>query len=398
MVGLYKHIREFADRLSGRLGRRAGRSPEPMPIHRTPRLRTDGGFDRMLEHPTLVAAALDSLDDVFYVYDTDAKLVAWNRRLNDVFDLTDEELRGTHAEDFFIEADRERVREAVTEVFEEGDTAVEARVKTAGPVVRFQLSGHRLVDDEGTVVGFSGIGRDVTEEHEQAVRLALQNERLESFANVVSHDLRNPLQVAIGLVDIERRDYDSDPLDRVADALDRMDRIVSDVLTVAREGDDLEDPVSIALAVVARESWKTVDTGSATLDVRTQTTVEGDPDRLDRLFANCFRNAVEHGSTSPRSQAPEDAVEHGGDEVAVSVVDTERGFAIEDDGVGIDPDDRERVFDAGVSRSMDGTGFGLDIVRTVAEAHGWTVTVGESEAGGAAFEFDLGLRAPVAGD
>ncbi|QLH84900.1 PAS domain-containing sensor histidine kinase [Halosimplex pelagicum] len=367
----------------------------------------------MLENPSLVAAALDSLDDVFYVYDTDAKLVAWNRRLNDVFDTTDAELRGTHAEEFFIEADRERVREAVAEVFDEGETTVEARVKTAGPVVRFQLSGHRLVDDDGRVAGFSGIGRDVTENHEQAVRLSLQNERLESFANVVSHDLRNPLQVAIGLVDVERRDRDSDRLDRVADALDRMDRIVSDVLTVAREGSDLEDPTSVALAVVARDAWETVDTGAATLDVRTQTAVEGDPDRLDRLFANCFRNAVEHGSTNPRSQAPEDAVEHGstssrpeaddavehgGDGLTVSVVDTERGFAIEDDGVGIPVDDRERVFDAGVSRSSDGTGFGLDIVRTVAEAHGWTVTVGESETGGAAFEFDLGLVEPSADD
>ena len=324
----------------------------------------------MLDDPDLVATALDTLDDVFYVYDTDAKLVAWNRRLNDVFDLTDEQLRGTHAEDFFIEADRHRVREAIAEVFDRGETAVEARVKTAGPVVRFQLSGHRLVDDEGRVVGFSGIGRDVTEKHEQAVRLSLQNERLESFANVVSHDLRNPLQVAIGLVDVERRDRDSEALDRVADALDRMDRIVTDVLTVAREGSDLEDPTSVVLSVVARDTWETVDTGTATLDVRTQTTVEGDPDRLDRLFANCFRNAVEHG----------------GDDVTVSVVDTDRGFAIEDDGVGIDPDDRERVFDAGVSGTVDGTGFGLAIVRDVADAHGCEGRLTESETGGARFE------------
>ncbi|QPV65089.1 PAS domain-containing sensor histidine kinase [Halosimplex litoreum] len=357
----------------------------------------------MLDQPALVAAALDSLDDVFYVYDTDAKLVAWNRRLNDVFDRTDEELRGTPAEEFFVDADRERVQAAVAEVFDRGETSVEARVETAGPAVRFQLTGHRLVDDDGAVVGFSGIGRDVTVEHEQSVRLSLQNERLESFASVVSHDLRNPLQVAIGLVDLERDERDSDRLGRVAGALDRMDRIVSDVLTVARDGSDLEDPTSVSLAAVARDAWGTVDTGSATLDVRTQTSVEGDPDRLDRLFANLFRNSVEHGSTSSRPGA-DDAVEHGssdgadGDGVTVSVVDTERGFAVEDDGVGIAPDERERVFDAGVSRTADGTGFGLDIVRTVAEAHGWTVTAAESETGGAAFEFDLGLLDPSADD
>jgi PAS domain S-box-containing protein len=385
MVALRTHGRTLASHLSERVGRRGDRRtrersrPSGLAAER---LRADGGFDRVLDQPALVAAALDSLDDVFYVYDTDAKLVAWNQRLNDVFDRSDEELRGTPAEEFFIEADRERIRAAVAEVFDEGETTVEARVETPGPAVRFQLTGHRLVDADGAVVGFSGIGRDVTVEHEQSVQLSLQNERLESFANVVSHDLRNPLQVAIGLVDFERDEGDSDRLGRVAGALDRMDRIVSDVLTVARDGSDLEDPTSVSLAAIARDAWETVDTGSSTLDVRTQTTVEADPDRLDRLFANCFRNAVEHG----------------GDDVAVSVVDTERGFAVEDDGIGIAPDERERVFDAGVSRTADGTGFGLDIVRTVAEAHGWTVSITDSETGGAAFEFDLGLLEPSAGD
>jgi PAS domain S-box-containing protein len=384
MVGLRTHVRTLASHLSERVGRRrrGSRDRSEPPALVADRLRADGGFDRVLEHPNLVAAALDSLDDVFYIYDTDARLIAWNQRLGDVFGLSDEELRGTPAEEFFIEADRQRIREAVAEVLASGETTVEARVETAGPVVRFQLTGHRLVDDDGTVVGFSGIGRDVTVEHEQSVRLSLQNERLESFANVVSHDLRNPLQVAIGLVDLERDERDSDRLGRVADALDRMDRIVTDVLTVAREGSDLEDPVSVSLAAVARDTWETVDTGAATLDVRTRTSVEGDPDRLDRLFANCFRNALEHG----------------GADVTVSVVDTDRGFAVEDDGVGIAPEERERVFDAGVSRTTDGTGFGLDIVRTVAEAHGWTVTAAESETGGAAFEFDLGLLDPSADD
>ncbi|WP_415379731.1 sensor histidine kinase [Halosimplex sp. TS25] len=379
MIPLFEHLPGFASRSSGRTesGRSDGGGSDG-----ERRVRTDGGFDRVLADPDLVVAGIDALDDVFYVYDEDARLVAWNRRLNDVLGLDDDELRGTRAEDFFIEADRERVREAVADVFERGETTVEARVKTGGPVVRFQLSGHRLVDDDGTVVGFSGIGRDVTEKHEQAVRLSLQNERLESFAGTVSHDLRNPLQVATGLIELERGERESARLDRVGRALDRMERIVADVLTVAREGSAVKDPTGVALATAARRAWDTVETDDATLDVRTQTVVEGDPDRLDRLFANLFRNAVEHG----------------GPGVAISVVDTDRGFAVEDDGPGIPEADRERVFDSGVSGTRDGTGFGLDIVRGIAEAHGWTVAVtdrgnvdGSNDSDGARFEFDLGL-------
>jgi nitrogen-specific signal transduction histidine kinase len=120
------------------------------------------------------------------------------------------------------------------------------------------------------------------------------------------------------------------------------------------------------------------------------------------------RDAVEHGSTSPRSQAPEDAVEHGStgsrpeaddavehgrDDVTVTVGDLETGFYVADDGPGVPADERESVFDAGYSTATDGTGFGLSIVKQIADAHGWDVTLTESEAGGARFEITGVTRA-----
>jgi signal transduction histidine kinase len=129
------------------------------------------------------------------------------------------------------------------------------------------------------------------------------------------------------------------------------------------------------------------------------------------VFENLFRNAVEHGSTSPRSQAPEDCVEHGstsnrtksgdseasetpretgdaGDSVVtVTVGSTDSGFYVADDGPGIPESMREDVFETGYTTSADGTGFGLDIVRTIAAAHGWRVAAVEGAAGGARFEF-----------
>jgi signal transduction histidine kinase len=110
---------------------------------------------------------------------------------------------------------------------------------------------------------------------------------------------------------------------------------------------------------------------------------------------------VEHGSTGPDSQArrdsegqrpsgsrpgADDAVEHAGQAVTVTVGDLENGFYIEDDGPGIPKAEREAVFDPGHSTSEEGTGFGLAIVREIANAHGWSVRVTGGAAGGARFE------------
>jgi signal transduction histidine kinase len=72
--------------------------------------------------------------------------------------------------------------------------------------------------------------------------------------------------------------------------------------------------------------------------------------------------------------------------VTVEIGPLEDGFYIADDGRGIPESEREAVFEYGYSTADDGTGFGLSIVREIAESHGWTVSVTGSEAGGARFE------------
>ncbi len=317
----------------------------------------------------LVERSLDALDDVFYVYDADARLVHWNQRLNDLMGMDDDELRGMSPEEFFLPEDHERVRAAVAEAFETGETVVEARVDTGDGPVCLQLTGRLLTDGED-VLGFAGVGRDVTEHNEHAWRLETQNERLEEFASIVSHDLRNPLTVAMGRLALAREEGSDaeDHLPAVERSLERIERIVEDVLTAARDGTTVTDPEEIDLGTHARHAWSTVDTGAATLETPDGVSVLADPQRLRRVFENLFRNSVEHGDAG-----------------TVRVVATESGFAVEDDGVGIPPETQDTVFDPGIS-SNGGTGFGLHIVRSLAEAHGWTVTLEEGD--GARFVFD----------
>ncbi|MFC6875108.1 sensor histidine kinase [Halobellus marinus] len=206
---------------------------------------------------------------------------------------------------------------------------------------------------------------------EREAELERKNEELERFASVLSHDFRNPLSVAQGNPELAREDADSERLKTVADAHERMATLIEDLLTLARQGDAIRDMESIELGALATACWENVTTADATLSVETADTIRADRDRLQQLLENLFRNAVEHG----------------GEDVTITIGTVDGGFYVADDGPGIPPEDRDRVFENGYSTARQGTGLGLSIVRQVAAAHSWEIDVTESDSGGARFEF-----------
>jgi PAS domain S-box-containing protein len=219
--------------------------------------------------------------------------------------------------------------------------------------------------------------RDVSEQKERRQELERQNERLEEFASLVSHDLRNPLHVAELHLELAREQGENEHLEAAADALSRSQTLIEDLLTLARKGDSVGSTEPVSLRDLAAECWQTTPTAGATLSVETDRTIPADRSRLRQLFENLFSNAAEHG----------------GEGVTVTVGDTEDGFYVADDGAGIPEGERGDVFEAGYSTAEDGTGFGLRIVEEIAEAHGWSVSVTESAAGGARIEIG-GSEAP----
>jgi len=206
----------------------------------------------------------------------------------------------------------------------------------------------------------------------QAERTESKLERLDQFASVVSHDLRSPLNVAQGRVDIERSTRDSDNLEIAARSLDRMEDLIADVLTMARQGQEIEDTSLVSLDEIVGECWDAVRTGGASVSVAADLAFKADPDRVRHLFENLFRNSVEHGDENVS--------------VRVGPLDGADGFYVEDDGPGIPESDREQVFETGYTTGTEGLGLGLAIVEGVADAHGWAITAGESAEGGARFE------------
>lgn len=200
--------------------------------------------------------------------------------------------------------------------------------------------------------------------------LQRQNERLDRFASVVSHDLRNPLTVANGRLDLASEECDSAHLDDVERALGRMESLIDDLLTLAKQGSTVADREPVVLSELVDSAWENVETGEGILNAEIHGTIQADVSRLQQVFENLFRNAVEHG----------------GKDVTVTVGELDDGFYVEDDGPGIPEAERDDVFEAGHTTSEEGTGFGLSIVQQIVEAHGWSIRVTESASGGARFE------------
>ena len=160
-------------------------------------------------------------------------------------------------------------------------------------------------------------------------------------------------------------------LEAIDETTDRMARLVEDLLRVARQGNVVTDPEPTDIGDVVDTAWQSLSSEpGATLRYETVRPVSGDPDRLCELFENLFRNSVDHG----------------GDDATVRIGPLDTGFFVEDDGPGIPGDHEGEVFDHGFTTSDDGHGYGLSVVRTIVNAHGWDIVATDAQAGGARFE------------
>lgn len=201
--------------------------------------------------------------------------------------------------------------------------------------------------------------------------LDTQNERLTEFAGVLAHDLRNPLTGARGYAELAAEsvsDPEAEHLETVLSSLDRMESLITETLSLAREGADVGERQPVQLSTVARTAWETVEPRTATLVVESDRVVQADESRLRQLFENLFRNVDEHC----------------GPEVAVTVEGTPDGFAVGDTGPGLPEEVADSLF--GGTYGKGRRGLGLLVIERVVSGHGWNGSVETGDAG-TRFEF-----------
>jgi PAS domain S-box-containing protein len=390
------------ERLTGR-GHLAVRTVDPdTRVWWRPSTGTDGTGSDERRPTSTVETVLERITDGVYELDEELRFTYVNDRAEHLLGVEESSVAGTDI--------REEV--PLTEPFED---ALETALRDQEPVVMEDYYEpleawfeNRIYPSE---TGLSVYFRDVSERkrreqelEERTHELRDQNERLDRFTAILSHDLRNPLAVARGRVSLlDVGDDQQEHVEAINSAHDRIEALIDDVLSLAREGSPADDPAPVSLTRVATNAWGHLNTGGATLEIDTDREIDADESRLQQLFENLFRNAVKHGSETSRpypsghggeygSTAGRPGTDDGTDldasDVTVRVGDLAdgSGFYVEDDGPGISPSERERVFEYGYSAVEEGTGLGLAIVRQIAEARGWTVTATEATGGGARFE------------
>ena len=291
--------------------------------------------------------------DVNLIVDRDGYIRYITPSVERVLGYSQTELVGDQVFDYVHEADRAQAKQSLETIIEDDSVPpIEYRVEHAdGGNVILEARGRNLLDDP-LVAGIVIYTRDITN------RVARER-KLEEFAQVVSHDLRNPLGIAQTYLQEAIRSGNLADLDEANAALERMDTLIDSLLALAREGETIDETEVTDLESVIEAAWFQVESREATLVVDEDIgSVEADPERLQTLFENLFRNAVEHV----------------GSDVSVHIARYTDRLIIEDDGEGIDPELAEDIFEFGYSTG-GGTGTGLAIVRAIARAHEWDITL-----------------------
>jgi len=371
-------------------------------------------------------AILENTTTPMFMKDDEGQYLFVNHGYRELTGLADEEIVGRTDFELFPEETAETAWANDRAVLQTGQPIeTEEQLIIDGETLQFLSTKVPIYDtgersDPDTPVAVFGVASNITDIRKQEQELQRERDRLAEFASVVSHDLRSPLSVAQGRLRLARTTGDESHLEGIETALDRMERIIDDVLLLARQGQDIQETAPVSLHDAVADAWEMVsqDAEDGTLAFtdtdKRDVTITADRPRLLQLLENLLRNSVEHGATrsptgadngvkhesrEPRSQAHTN-VDHGtagsqtksvdaadGDgSVNITVGAIKGGFYVADDGPGVPEDERETLFEAGYSTADNGSGFGLAIVDRIAEAHGWAVDVAESADGGARFE------------
>ena len=365
-----------------------------------------GGYQSDLKHANArLNGIIDGSPDLIAAVDNDFRYIAFN----DAFEREFEKIfgRNIHLGSSLFEAlahlpeEMENSIALWTRALEGESFTLTSEFGSASPQRNaYELSFSPIRDDDGAVIGAAHIVRDITERQKAEAELAQKttelqrsNQELEQFAYVASHDLQEPLRMVSSYVQLLARRYqgklDQDADEFIAFAVDgatRMQRLINDLLVYSRVGTRGKkfEPVDgyQALAAALDNLQLALQENAASITHDPLPTVMADGSQLTQLFQNLIGNAIKfHGEEKPQVHV---GARQQGDEWL---------FSVRDNGIGIAPENFERIFvifQRLHSRGeYPGTGIGLAVCKRIVERHGGKIWL-ESEPGkGTTFYFTL---------
>ncbi|QLG49790.1 sensor histidine kinase [Natrinema halophilum] len=233
---------------------------------------------------------------------------------------------------------------------------------------------------------------DVTEANRRERRLAAAESRLETIADLVDDDVRSPLNVARGYLELAAETGDREHFAEVDDAQERLRELIDQIVSIARRDAVVVETEPVAIHDVARRAWIAVETGDARLVTRKpeDRVLEADKTRLRELFEHLFQAVLDDAveSNDDHTADGDDEIEVGNsagreETTVVSVGSTDDGFYVARHA----PETDAEAVDSGLEANpvpdrlaaADGTGFGIGTVERIADAHGWNLGVAEDD-------------------
>ena len=353
--------------------------------------RPDGQWGRQGETGEVAVRLMESLGShAIFTLNATGEIATWPAPAAELYGHKAEAVLGERLRFLLGEGDEDGTVEDAAAILPEAKTGTVEREgwheRSDGSVFWGTLTLSPLREDESG--GYGVVCQDTTTTKEYQRMLERQNDRLKEFTDILAHDLRNPLNAIDQHLTLYEETGERTHIESIDRTTDRMARLVEDLLRVAKQGDVVTNPEPTDIETVARLAWTGTGGPHDRLECETIPAVSADSDRLCELFENLLRNAVEHGSTEipDNPTANTKTGDERSESVTVRVGPLDDGFYVEDDGPGIPDSVGAEVFDHGVTTARDGSGYGLSIVRTIVNAHGWDISLATAENVGARFE------------
>ena len=359
-----------------------------------------------------LSSIVESSDDAIISKDLDGNILSWNKGAEQLFGYSSEEALGRHIS-FLIPSGRENEEPRIMEKVKSGESVKyyeTVRAGKSGELIDLSLTISPIRNAAGEITGASKIAHDITrrrraEEELKSFNLKLKNSNaeLQDFASIASHDLQEPLRKvqAFGdrlkikcgdTLDAEALDY----LNRMQNAAGRMQTLINDLLTLSRITIQAQPFVPVDLQRIAGEVVSDLETLIETTDGRVEIkylpVIDADPTQMRQLLQNLIGNALKfhRPDESPLVKISGQIV--GGD-VSGSAINPVYRLTIEDNGIGFDNRNAEKIFKVfhrlhGRSE-YEGTGIGLAVCRRIVERHGGAISARSVPSEGTVFIVEL---------
>ena len=325
-------------------------------------------------------------DYAILMMDASGNIKNWNKGAEKIKGYTEKDILGRNFNIFYLPEDRQQglPQQLITIAKNEGRATHEGwRVRKDGTTFWGYVVITALHDDDGSIIGFTKVTRDLTErklaedqKEQDAKSIASQNRQLEEFAYITSHDLQEPvrkIQTYIGLIkkDINNKENLVRYLDKIDDSSERIVNLIKDVLNFSRLSFTQDNFVAVNLNTTLKEVLDDFEIAikekDATIILGALPNVIGIPIQFQQLFSNLISNALKFNNGNPKITI---AAEHLPEDGSYKIT-------IEDDGIGFDTQYADQAFQPFKRLTSDypGTGIGLALCKRIVENHRGAIKV-----------------------